>query len=111
MKEKLNTNDKDYQEFAKVIKNLADEEQPVEEQDSETGKDEKQDEAPKEEPKPRKKLKPYVHINDFLSSAKHVYSLNSMQVSGFKAYMAGEHYQRGEAVFRERLEQYLGKTK
>lgn len=50
----------------------------------------------------------YVHIDTFLETAKVVYSMNGMQVSGFKAFMQGNHYQLGDNAFVPHLKKYLG---
>lgn len=52
--------------------------------------------------------KQYVHIDTFLETAKVIYSMNSIQVSGFKAFMQGNHYQLGDNAFVPHLKKYLG---
>lgn len=58
--------------------------------------------TPKPEPP-----KPYIHVDQFLRSARQLYNLNSMQVAGFKARMNGRQYQRDVQVFVDELKQYL----
>lgn len=50
----------------------------------------------------------YVHIDTFLATAKVLYSMNEMQVKGFRAYMEGNHYQKGDQAFVPHLKKYLG---
>lgn len=67
-------------------------------------------EVPAEEAKPAPKPeppKPYIHVDQFLRSARQLYNLNSMQVAGFKARMNGRQYQRDVQVFVDELKQYL----
>lgn len=58
--------------------------------------------TPKPEPP-----KSYIHVDQFLRSARQLYNLNSMQVAGFKARMNGRQYQRDVQVFVDELKQYL----
>lgn len=50
----------------------------------------------------------YVHIDTFLETARVLYSMNDVQVQGFRAYMQGSHYQKGDVAFVPYLEKYLG---
>ncbi|AEQ34218.1 hypothetical protein D307_gp246 [Bacillus phage Bastille] len=52
-------------------------------------------------------LKPYVHIDKFLNSVKLVYELSDVELAGFKALMAGQHYQRDEEIFLEALKKHF----
>lgn len=58
--------------------------------------------AVKEEP-----LLPYVHIDTFLQTAKHLYGLSDMQLAGFRAKMNGQHYQRDELIFLAELKKHF----
>jgi len=64
---------------------------------------------PKERPKvkQKKKIKPYVHIDTFLQTAKVMHNMDKVQVAGFKSRMNGKHYQRDEEVFNIELKNYL----
>lgn len=50
----------------------------------------------------------YVHIDTFLDTARVLYAMDEMQVNGFKAYMVGSHYQKGDQAFVAHLQKYLG---
>lgn len=52
---------------------------------------------------------PYVHIDTFLETARVLYEMNEMQVQGFKSFMSGKHYQKGDEAFIPPLKKYLGK--
>lgn len=54
-----------------------------------------------------KAIKSYVHIDTFLQTAIPFYKLSKMQAQGFKSRMNGEHYQRDEQVFVDKLKSYL----
>lgn len=51
----------------------------------------------------------YIHIDTFIDTAKTVFELSEGQCEGFKALMAGKHYQFSERDFLPYLEEYLGK--
>lgn len=50
----------------------------------------------------------YVHIDTFLETARILYAMNEVQVQGFRAYMNGNHYQKGDEAFVPHLKKYLG---
>lgn len=50
-----------------------------------------------------------VHIDTFLNTAKDLYNLSTLQIAGFKAYMAGQLYQPSDKDFLPYLNKYLGK--
>jgi len=52
-------------------------------------------------------VKPYVHIDTFLQTARQMFDMSNMQAAGFKARMRGRHYQTDEQVFLNELKQYL----
>jgi len=52
-------------------------------------------------------LKPYVHIDTFIQTAKHLYRLSDTQLAGFKALMNGQHYQRDELIFLDNLKKHF----
>lgn len=61
----------------------------------------------KEQPTEEKTLQ-YVHIDTFLDTARILFTMSEVQVQGFRAYMAGNHYQKGDEAFVPYLKKYLG---
>lgn len=57
---------------------------------------------------PKEVVLPYVHVDTFLDTARVIYGMDNMQVEGFKAYMEGNQYQKGEKAFLPYLNEYLG---
>ena len=55
----------------------------------------------------KEEVKPYVHIDTFLQTAKHLYGLSDIQLAGFKVKMNGQHYQRDEFIFLAELKKHF----
>lgn len=63
----------------------------------------------KEQDKGKTNPRPYAYIEDFILSAIPEYTLTTIQVDGFRAYMQGKHFLKNEKEFIEYLDRYLGK--
>lgn len=68
----------------------------------------RKEETQKEEPK-QVQNKPLVHIDKFLAAIAPSYNLSGMHMSGFKAYMQGNHYMKTLQDFVPHLDKYLGR--
>lgn len=76
-----------------------------------TSKDKNSNKKAKQEPKKPVAVKPLVHIDSFIEAVTNLddYTLSSMQISGFKAYMVGNHYMQTLQEFIPYLDKYLGR--